>query len=470
MNAAGAETEAAETSETIDVVVLTADLKVGEKILDKNVEVKTFKNVNIPGNVISSVDQVVGLIAATNLYKGEYVYKEQLSKAPVKAEVNNALLLRPIEKTTDSYITVTDYFPANTGKDVTALIQQLIDVNPNRTIYFPDGEYLISSPIMTQSDPKLSSAIYLSDGAVIKAIKETWKKSTTTEKKLVDKGKATERVVLKQRDVNTLVALGGAGTHTNDNRSVGSYFYFMGGTLDGNGVADGISFEQGREPLIRNVCIKNFKHYGLWFARGTNSTSDNSSDSDVEDITIIGNGSANTIGLAIGSETENRAYDNTVTNVRIYDCQIGLLMNSGGNSLRDIRVYYTPSSKTNAISKVYQNTVGIKELCVGNFVYHCYVENYAVAYSFHTGTTVVDSCSAVWTTSEGSGTKERVAYQGKVLISNCAAKFFDKNTTNYYSKNVVSIECPRINDVTYTLRSNDPNNKTPNRGKITPIK
>ena len=447
--AADGETEAAQTSETVNVVVMTADVKIGEKISDDHVELKTFKNVNIPSNVISSVDQVVGFLAADNLYKGEYVYKEQLS-TEVKVELNNELLLRPIAKSEDAFVTVTDYFPANTGKDVAGLIQQLIDVNPNRTIYFPDGEYLISCPIMTQSDPSKSSAIYLSEGAVIKAIKDKWKSLKTTPR--------YKNGGYSQETVNTLIALGGKGTHVNDNRSVGSYFYFMGGTLDGNGVADGISFEQGREPLIRNVCVKNFKKYGIWFVRGTNSYAENSSDSDVEDVVIVGNGGLGTIGIALGSQEKNQAYDNTVTNARIYDCEIGLLMNSGGNSLRDIRIYYTHSEKlTNTLDKKYQNTKGIWELCGGNFVYHCYVENYAVAYTF-AGNTVVDSCSAVWTSSEGSGTKERVAFVGPVRISNCEARFFDKTTTNIYARNITSIECPRINSVTYSgvdkLKSN----------------
>lgn len=41
------------------------------------------------------------------------------------------------------YLFATDYFPADGVTDVSDALQQLIDENPNRTIFFPDGDYLI---------------------------------------------------------------------------------------------------------------------------------------------------------------------------------------------------------------------------------------------------------------------------------------------------------------------------------------
>ena len=42
------------------------------------------------------------------------------------------------------YVVVTDYIKAETGKDVSDDIQRIIDTHPNRTIFFPDGIYIIS--------------------------------------------------------------------------------------------------------------------------------------------------------------------------------------------------------------------------------------------------------------------------------------------------------------------------------------
>ena len=41
------------------------------------------------------------------------------------------------------YIVVTDYIPADGSRDVADELQRLIETNPNRTIYFPDGLYRI---------------------------------------------------------------------------------------------------------------------------------------------------------------------------------------------------------------------------------------------------------------------------------------------------------------------------------------
>ena len=66
-------------------------------------------------------------------------------------------------------VTVSDTVEPNSGKDVSDEIQKIIDDNPNRTIYFPDGEYLLGEPIFTPADPKKSVSLELSDFAVLKA-------------------------------------------------------------------------------------------------------------------------------------------------------------------------------------------------------------------------------------------------------------------------------------------------------------
>lgn len=71
------------------------------------------------------------------------------------------------------YVVVTDYIKAETGKDVSDDIQRIIDTHPNRTIYFPDGVYIISKPILTPADPQKSVALELSNFAIIRAA-EDW--------------------------------------------------------------------------------------------------------------------------------------------------------------------------------------------------------------------------------------------------------------------------------------------------------
>ncbi|MBO6220582.1 MAG: hypothetical protein J6N46_01480, partial [Bacteroidales bacterium] len=67
------------------------------------------------------------------------------------------------------YVVVTDYLRADGTSDVSDALQRVIDTNPNRTIFFPDGVYLISKPINTPADPSKSVALQLSNYATIRA-------------------------------------------------------------------------------------------------------------------------------------------------------------------------------------------------------------------------------------------------------------------------------------------------------------
>ena len=69
----------------------------------------------------------------------------------------------------NNYVMVTDFIAAGCARDVSDDLQKIIDENPNRTIYFPDGTYLISKPICTPADPTKSVDLQLSNYAVIKA-------------------------------------------------------------------------------------------------------------------------------------------------------------------------------------------------------------------------------------------------------------------------------------------------------------
>ncbi|MBE6661283.1 MAG: hypothetical protein E7605_07780, partial [Ruminococcaceae bacterium] len=110
---------------------------------------------------------------------------------------------------------VTDYIEANTGKDVSDALQALILQNPNRTIYFPDGEYVLGKPVLTPANPKNSVSLELSVYAVLRA-SDDW------------------------NDSEAMIRLGAAEPFNNITMP-GSNYYFSGGIIDGNGRANGIS-------------------------------------------------------------------------------------------------------------------------------------------------------------------------------------------------------------------------------------
>ena len=159
------------------------------------------------------------------------------------------------------YVVVSEYVTPSSGEDVSEALQQLIDANPNRTIYFPDGEYIISKPLRTPAEPTLSVALQLSNYAIIRAA-EGWSHD------------------------EAMICLGGKD-EANNIAVAGSNYYLDGGVIDGSGVATGISIDSGRETVIRNTSIKNTE-LGIHVKRGANN---NSSDCDITGVNIVGNNS-----------------------------------------------------------------------------------------------------------------------------------------------------------------------------------
>ena len=179
------------------------------------------------------------------------------------------------------YIIVTDHLPADGVTDISDKLQSLIDSNPNRTLFFPDGTYLLGKPIRTPAHPKLSVDLLLSNFACIQACKN-WHSN------------------------EAMINLG-AKDPANDIWTPGSNYGISGGIIDGAGIAKAISVDGGRETYIRNINIKN-AHIGIHIKHGANN---GSSDADISGVNITGNGTPDSIGVLL------EGYDNTLTNMRI---------------------------------------------------------------------------------------------------------------------------------------------------------
>ena len=384
-----AATDASETEQapaTVKVLVAKKDIKQGTYITDEYVEVIDVPNYNLPPNTMNDIEKAMRKYATENIYEGEYLSPTQVSSKKVAKESSN-VLVQDIVESTDAYVIVTDYIKANTGKDIASNLQELIDKNPKKTIYFPAGEYLIGSSIYTSAVPSKSVSLKLADGAVIKA-HDKW----TNEKG------------------SHLISMG-ASQNENDIRSPGSYYSFIGGTLDGNGEANGLEIKHGRESLIREVCIRNVARKGVTVQEGSNS---GSSDIDFEDITIIGSHVAGSIGLEV------IGYDNTFTNFRIYDMDTGAHFQSGGNLVKNFSVYNTDVSKSSSP----ESTVGLSTSdWSSNWISGCTVENQATAYKLGSRTIFYD-CTARWTTDACTKQTAINAHSPYLTISSLKAEFY----------------------------------------------
>lgn len=253
------------------------------------------------------------------------------------------------------YIIATDTVPADGKTPASHAIQKLIDDNPNRTIFFPDGIYRIDKPIRTPADPNKSVSLLLSDFAVFQA---EWDWDHT----------------------GAMVQLGGIFPY-NSISMPGSNYSFTGGIIDGSNVADGISIDSGRETVIRNVSIKHTR-IGITIKHGANN---GSSDADITGVNIVGNGAEDSIGVLI------IGYDNTLTNMRIANVVTGVEIRSAGNCLRNIHPLFTGDWR------FFEKSQGFYNHGDNNWFDFCYSDNFATA--FHNGENaagVFHNCFCFW--------------------------------------------------------------------------
>ena len=283
----------------------------------------------------------------------------------------------------NNYVMVTDFIAAGCARDVSDDLQKIIDENPNRTIYFPDGTYLIGKPICTPADPTKSVDLQLSNYAVIKAT-DDWS------------------------DEEAMIRLGGKDPFNNI-RINGSNYSLTGGIIDGSGVAKGVSIDSGRETAVRRVSIKHVK-VGLHIKWGVNS---GSSDADISEVHIVGNKAQDSIGVLV------EAYDNTFTDMRITGVFTGVDLRVSGNYLRYIHPLYSLDYTD------YENACAFRDHSGDNWYNHCYSDQYGTGYRIlGNGKSVFDSCRSYWYSPKGKNhTAFRADKAFNCILNNFSAGF-----------------------------------------------
>lgn len=284
-------------------------------------------------------------------------------------------------------VKVADFIEPNLGVDTADEIQALIDANPNRTIEFPDGEYLVSKPVLTSADPTKSVSLKMTDFTVIKAIGD-W-----------PEGEA-------------VIQLGGKDP-ANTTHESGSNYSLEAGVIDGNGIANGVSINSGRETQIRNTSIKNTV-VGLHIMYGANS---GSSDADITNVNIIGTGKTDSVGVIL------EGYDNTLTNMRIGFVCTGVIIKSSGNMLRNIHpLFYSDET-------YYQNTCGFVVYGGNNWLDYCYSDQFETGFLLKdsAGCTLND-CFAMWYADMGDKTGIDAEGRFNATVTNFTLNMWGEST------------------------------------------
>jgi len=253
-----------------------------------------------------------------------------------------------------------------------AAIQRLIDVNPNREIFFPDGTYLLDRPICTPAAPGKSVALRLSAYARFKAV-PNW------------------------TNAEAMVRLG-AIHPANDIWKPGSWYWLKGGIVDGSGVADGVSIDGGRETLVADVSMKGVR-VGLRVKRGANG---GSADSDVQNVNIVCNRADDSIGVLV------EGYDTTFSKMRIYGARRGMVVNAGGCCCRDIHPLFAFDKRQ------YPRSVGFEINVADVFMDFCYSDQFATGFLFgKKGRGILDKCFVYWYRADDDMAQTAFASVGK---------------------------------------------------------
>lgn len=293
----------------------------------------------------------------------------------------------------ENSVNVMDYITDING-DVISDIQRAIDENPNRVIYFPDGTYKISSPIYTPANPYKSVSLELSNYAVIQPT-DNWSSE------------------------NAMICLGGKDPY-NTILIPGSNYYLSGGVIDCLGKSNGISVDCGRETLIKDTAIKNAQ-IGMHIKKGLNG---GSSDCDILDINITGNMDKNSIGILI------EGHDNTVTNIRIYRMQTGVMISSGSNILRNVHPLYGSSDES-----LYASGCAFIDKYGNNWYDFCYSDQYAIGFRIETGASIYNDCYSYWYSNRG---EKHTCFQSVEAFNSIVTNFkMGLNKKNAVRQNIV---------------------------------
>lgn len=420
-NADGTDAESVE--EKVDVVRAVANIAANSRIGDDNVEIVSVNRADLPEGTILTKDDVVGKFATANIYAGEYFLPAKLSAKRVNSNTTN-------DKDTNAdgllnfkdagYVIVTDYVKPDTGKDVADDIQKLINDNPNSTLYFPDGEYILSKTITTSADPDKTVSFKLSNYAHFMP-DEAWK--------IADNGDTVPLFHLGATDMADGIV------------NSGNHYSLEGGILDGKNVADAIWVSNAGDVSLRYISIKN-AFIGI-HVKGDDEG--NGPTVDVHTVNIVGTAHAKNAETGEGRDSIGVILDsncNTLTNMRIANNQISIMLTGKDNMLRNLHPLYTSYYSDYAMSNwldTYNNSVAFYDIGTRNFYDNCYNDQFATGFYMGEDTaSIYDCCFNFWyrgTAADDKSVADHIAFkaEGKFnsIIRYNSADFTYSNPTEH---------------------------------------
>lgn len=354
------------STELVQVLRLVDEIKIGGKFTNDKLQTVTVRADAVPEDAFSDIAELRNKYAVSHMYPGDYITPDKMSdtKPADSEEDGDGSGGAEIDPEALGYIVVSEY--KEPGKSMSDVINGLIEKFPGKTLYFPDGSYSLTAPIVIPADPAKSVSLRLSNNAVISA--RDWP----------DKELAMIRIGVDTSETEGVLSESMEDAGLENARSV----YVMGGCILGNGMATGISIEGGKGAYIYNVAIKT-THHGIHVYPGNNEQL--ATYVNVDNVNITGTDSAESVGVLV------EGTHNTFSNMRIASIKFGVVCTETGsdNIFRNLHpLASTAHGKEGA---------GFWDRSNGNQFDVCYSDQFATGFLMASNTrSVYNGCFCYW--------------------------------------------------------------------------
>lgn len=295
-------------------------------------------------------------------------------------------------------VNVKDYGAKGDGvADDTAAIQRAIDNNPNTTIYFPKGVYMVSQTIITKRDDDKKVYLELDMKATVKATSDF--------------------------SGDYVFYIAGSGTETLY-RFTHQHTGIHGGVIDCNAVTGGIRLGRSHEAMFSEIFIVNCPTIGMWVEESY------SADCYLSKIMMYATKDSNNIPAGqIGLKVD--AYDNSIEYVRTCDFNIGIQINGSGNWFRECHPLWTGTGAGSAETS--EGTVGYDIYGLDTYLECCYQDKFSIGIRLNNNCNVKAHNFFDFHSPNPYGTHYSIYNAGAYMCAciDGLVATFNENTTNY---------------------------------------
>ena len=343
--------------EYVQVLRVIDDIKYGGKFTNDKLETVTVRADAVPEGAVSDVAELRNKYAASQITVGDYITPAKLlDKKPVDAvdededDIDEELSYEEL-----GYVVVTAEARKDSDETYSQLINRLIAENPGRTIYIPDGDYMLSEPIVIPADPEKSVSLRLANQATLRA-----------DPKWPDRKLAMVRVGVTEQEE-------GAEPMTMEEVEMMNYrsIHIIGGCIYGGGYASAISVEGSKDTYIYNVSIKSAV-LGIHIKQGPNELG--ATWVNVDNVNVTGSNTKDSVGVLVEGSY------NTIANMRIASVMYGTQATETGerNIFRNLHPLIPPS--------LGNDSIGFYDMSDGNNYDICYNDQGATGFVMHENT------------------------------------------------------------------------------------